>query len=938
MKRLTHTLFGFWVMASITLVFAQLSDHPNYHSGNRLRVTFFNSGEIAANNEVALEWPIASGHEYLEVAFPVVAVSAIGNHQAANFSRAAGYCACRGVVAMNYLPDTWPATWQNRPPDWAGHWNGFFGKDRLTADQESYYVLEDQSLGLRLTVRGWQWSHYLAQDMFVLYYELENVGSTTYEQAAMGFFAHPQPGGDGNDDRLLFDPSRAQITAVDMDNTGSGTGFVEDINDWSPVGRLAIALLETPGNSRDGIDNDGDGMVDESRSDDIDNDGDWRGFADLDSSGVWEPGEPLNDDVGADGVPNTGDPGEGDGIPTHCEPNFDETDVHESDQIGLTSLAAFAANGFNPNSSASVWSALSPNRVDSPDGASEVLLGSGTIPLAPGDIQRFSVIFYLSENELDQSRNQIIVDRIARDNYRFPVAPPPPRVTAVPQNKAVTLYWDTRSEEYPDFEGYKIYRSTDPGFNDIFRVTDDKGNLIYGKPVATFDKRDAFSGLFPKHAFGFRYFLGKNTGLTHQWTDNNVLNNKKYYYAVVAFNHGAVDSIGENHDYPTESTKSIVVTASGEIITDINTVVVTPTVESMGYEEPQFTIEHTDGVSTASMDIQIVDRRRVKDGLYRVSFDSIGQQVGYTVEDVTNPGNTITVIDSSINYSREGKLNENDPMIDGFRLFLFDDSLAWDSLNTGWKSGESNWRIRLEKNDNLGNAILVPFDYEVRFGEMGVDTALFNPPFPIPFQVWNVTENRKENVLIIDQDGNGGWDSGEPIYIVKGRTLADFKPIYWTIILSAPADSTIQSVPPQNGDVAFISTRKPFNINDVYTITTQSAQLVQSLDKSVLDSIKVVPNPYIVTNRFEQLSIYTGGQFEHKMAFIHLPQQCTIRIFNLRGYLIDTIEHNSAIDNGSEYWNLRAAGSNKVVAYGMYIYHIDAPGIGEKIGRFAIIR
>src|SRR5690606_20975275 len=60
----------------------------------------------------------------------------------------------------------------------------------------------------------------------------------------------------------------------------------------------------------DGVDNDGDGaidegidegideMIDESRFDGIDNDGDW---------------DPLRDDTGLDGVPFTGDPGDGDG-------------------------------------------------------------------------------------------------------------------------------------------------------------------------------------------------------------------------------------------------------------------------------------------------------------------------------------------------------------------------------------------------------------------------------------------------------------------------------------------------------------------------------------------------------------------------------------------------------------------------------------------------
>jgi hypothetical protein len=26
------------------------------------------------------------------------------------------------------------------------------------------------------------------------------------------------------------------------------------------------------------------------------------------------------------------------------------------------------------------------------------------------------------------------------------------------------------------------------------------------------------------------------------------------------------------------------------------------------------------------------------------------------------------------------------------------------------------------------------------------------------------------------------------------------------------------------------------------------------------------------------------------------------------------------------------------IAYGIYVYHVEAPGIGEKIGRFAVIK
>src|SRR5690606_40108055 len=66
-----------------------------------------------------------------------------------------------------------------------------------------------------------------------------------------------------------------------------------------------------------------DKMIDEGRDDGIDNDGDWN---------------PEFDDVGADGKAGTGDFGENDGMPTLGEPNFERTDIDESDQLGFTSF------------------------------------------------------------------------------------------------------------------------------------------------------------------------------------------------------------------------------------------------------------------------------------------------------------------------------------------------------------------------------------------------------------------------------------------------------------------------------------------------------------------------------------------------------------------------------------------------------------------------
>jgi hypothetical protein len=43
------------------------------------------------------------------------------------------------------------------------------------------------------------------------------------------------------------------------------------------------------------------------------------------------------------------------------------------------------------------------------------------------------------------------------------------------------------------------------------------------------------------------------------------------------------------------------------------------------------------------------------------------------------------------------------------------------------------------------------------------------------------------------------------------------------------------------------------------------------------------------------------------------------------------------MDNGREYWNLLNRDGFSV-AYGVYIAHIEAPGIGDKLVKFALIK
>ena len=161
----------------------------------------------------------------------------------------------------------------------------------------------------------------------------------------------------------------------------------------------------------------------------------------------------------------------------------------------------------------------------------------------------------VGQNYQDLTLNAVTAQSIYERNYQFAKPPEKPKVTAVPGDEKVTFYWDDVAEssvdpisETEDFEGYVIYRSTDPQFLDQQTITDAYGSnflftpleMVGGAP-ARFDLDNEYSGLsdilYTGH--GIPYNLGNNTGILHSFVDsNNVINGQTYYYAVVSYDHG----------------------------------------------------------------------------------------------------------------------------------------------------------------------------------------------------------------------------------------------------------------------------------------------------------------------------------------------------------------------------------------------------------------
>ncbi len=388
-------------------------------------------------------------------------------------------------------------------------------------------------------------------------------------------------------------------------------------------------------------------MIDERRDDRIDNNNDW---------------DIVHDDVGRDGIPGTGDFGEGDGLPTSGydatghdtglpgEPHIDKTDVRESDQIGLTSFFYFTpANQISLGDDEGLWAQMSPgyfsvptsivnNRpVSGADG--DFTYGSGFFPLLAKETERFSLALVYGggnggsvDNDIqDLLKNKKTVQKIYDANYQFPTPPDRPTLTAVAGDHKVTLYWDRKAEQSVDpvllthdFEGYKIYKSTSPDFSDIFTITDGSGSVQGYKPLAQFDLIDSVKGYFPasgelfQSISGYSYYLGSDNGLQHSYVDNEVNNGQRYFYAVVAYDRG--DATAEI--LPSENRFTVSILPNGTLVYDPNVAVVTPDAPVAGYvaPDPVASLAHTRSYGTGSVAYQVLNPSAATGHRYQVTF------------------------------------------------------------------------------------------------------------------------------------------------------------------------------------------------------------------------------------------------------------------------------------------------------------------------------
>jgi hypothetical protein len=292
------------------------------------------------------------------------------------------------------------------------------------------------------------------------------------------------------------------------------------------------------------------------------------------------------------------------------------------------------------------------------------------------------------------------------------------------------------------------------------------------------------------------------------------------------------------------------------------------------------------------------------------------------------------------------------PIFDGMIMnFYNDDRVQVVEEQTGWLVGESNYRVTVdfdprfssETNPTFDINTPYPADYEIRFADAVVDTSnsgnIGYPENPVKFTVYNVTENRPAQFLFLDvvKDETLTPDTTEAVIVFLDNPETAFN-ISTTWRLTFRTDTLQPEIKaPQPGDIYKISTSKPFRTGDKYEFSVRSTRYDEQLAKTELDKIAVVPNPYVAAASWEPRNPFRFGRGERRIWFINLPEECTIRIYTVRGYLVDTVEHSGSQSEGAESWDL-VSKDGMDIAYGIYVFHVDVPGVGEKIGRFAVIK
>ncbi len=572
-------------------------------------------------------------------------------------------------------------------------------------------------------------------------------------------------------------------------------------------------------------------------------------------------------------------------------------------------------------------------------------LSSGPYTINPGDTLVYYTAIVAGEN-FDELNNYADVAKNAVDaNFNLPKPPSRPTLSGTASDFKATLYWNDISEtSYDkfsgyDFEGYRLYRSKDNG--------------LTWTQIADFDLVNS---------------EGENTGLQYSYIDTTIVNGFEYWYSVTAYDKGNSNI---------ESLESPI----GNTLDAINTISIIPRSEAIG--RTAVSVSNIQNLNTGNtnynLEVFVVDNELLASNEYTTDFTFISRKesgdLATEVNIIINDTTLTKPYKYSLTFTSESTFDLKNETIDsvyrsgynypfgGRTLNISSDGIKIEMIDLDETADEFrpengdvitiNFAMNVIKNNSEKIIENRPYSLnQLQTTTDGISLRLTPPEIiqnisriggtdnvEIEFEV--IDENAiLDNLYIISIEGNGESDGNGFVLLSVENTEIQLDTLYNGEIFSFDGiQGTIsfsENSLPNAGNRFSLETIKPIlpNILDSFSFGIANSSIDYSQEKSNMNKIKVVPNPYIVASLWEPEFGELRKEPLRQIQFINLPSECTIYIFTIDADLIKTINHSST--NGTEVWDLRTE-SGRELASGIYIYVVQAKDAEFK-ERFAIIK